>query len=115
MFGQREDGETFGDVFLEPRGQLGRSVAIAGDELGQRGFGLGEVVRRPDRFQLLADAPGDLGVGGVMDGVLSKMELAALPCGTTENSASGGAQAAVIVRCNELHASQAPRDQAFED
>ena len=50
-----------------------------------------------------------------MDGVLSKVELAALPCGTTENSAAGGTQAAVIVRCNELHASQAARDQTFEE
>lgn len=64
MFGQGEDGEALGDVFLEPGGQFRRGLAIAGDELGQGGFGLGEIVRRPDRFQLSADALAALGVGG---------------------------------------------------
>ena len=99
VLGQRENGEAFGDVFLEPGGQPGLAVAIAGDQLGQGGFGLGEIVRRPDRFQLLADALADLGIGGVMDGVpgevvrrirkqrgaLFSRRTAALPSGTTED------------------------------
>ncbi len=36
VLGQREDGEAFGHVLLEPCGQLRRGVAIAGDQLGQR-------------------------------------------------------------------------------
>jgi len=34
MFRPGEHGEAFGDVFLEPIGQLGRGVATACDELG---------------------------------------------------------------------------------
>ena len=75
-----------------------RGVAIAGDELSQGCFGLVEIVRFPDRFQLSADALSGLGVGRVVDGVPGQMELAALPCGTAQNGAPGGAQAAVVHR-----------------
>ena len=74
VLGQREDGEAFGDVFLQPVGKPGRGVAVAGGELGERGFRLGEIVCRPDRFQLSADAPGGLGTEGVVDGVPGQME-----------------------------------------
>ena len=99
VLGQRENGEAFRDVLLEPCGQPRLAVAIAGDQLGQGGFGLGEIVRRPDRFQLLADALADFGIRRVMDGVAGEVvrrirkqrgalfsrRTAALPCGTIED------------------------------
>ena len=112
---QGKDREPRGDILFQPVGQLGRAVAVTGDQLGQRGFGLGEILCRPDRFQLLADALADLGVGGVVDGVLGQMELAALPCSTAENGAPGSAQATVVVGDDELDAAQPAGDEAFED
>jgi len=101
MFGQGEDGEAFGDVFPDPLSQLRRGVAIAGDQRGERGFGLGEVVRRPDRFHLSADAFADLDVGRVGNGVPGEVKLAALPC--------RGAQAAVVFRDDERAPAQPTR------
>jgi hypothetical protein len=115
MFRQGKDGEAFGNVFLEPCGQLGRSVAVAVDQIGQGGFSLGEIVRCPDRFQRSADALADFCVGSVMDGVPGQVELAALPCGAAQNGAAGSAQAAVVVGDDEFDPAQAARDQAFEE
>ena len=115
VLGQGEDGEGFGDVFLEPCGQPGCGIAIAGDELSQGGFGLGEIIRRPDRFQLSADALADLGVWVVVDGVAGQMELAALSCRAAEHGTTGSAQAAVVVRDDELDPAQPTPDEAFED
>ena len=114
VLGQREDGEAFGDILLQPISQFGGGVAIAGDELGERGFRLGEILCRPDRFQLSADAPGGLGTGGVMDGVAGQVELAALPSGAAEDGAPGGAQAAVVVGDDEVDPAQPARDEALE-
>ena len=68
-----------GGVLLEPRGQFRRSVATACHQAGHGGFGAGEAVCRPNRFQVLTDARAGLGVGRVMDGILGEVELAALP------------------------------------
>jgi hypothetical protein len=115
VLGQGEDSEGFGDVFLKPVGQPGRGVAIAGNQIGQAGFGLGEIIRIPDRFQLLADAFADIGVWCMMDRVAGQMELAALPCRAAEHGAAGGAQAAVVVRDDEFDPAHAAGDEAFEE
>jgi hypothetical protein len=115
VLGQGEDSEGFGDVFLKPVGQPGRGVAIAGNQIGQAGFGLGEIIRIPDRFQLLADAFADIGVWCMMDRVAGQMELAALPCRAAEHGAAGGAQAAVVVGNDELDPAHAAGDEALKD
>ena len=103
MFRQREDG------------QPGGGVAIAGDALGQRGFRPGEIIRRPDLFQLASDTLADFGVWGVMNGISGRVELAALPCGAARNGATGGTQAAVVVGDDVLDPAQPASDQVFED
>ena len=50
-----------------------------------------------------------------MDGVLGQMELAALPCGTAQNGAPGGAQAAVVIGDDEFDPAQPASDGAFEE
>lgn len=61
--GQREDSETFGDVFLEPRRLFGRGVTIVGEDFCQGGFDRDKIIRRPDRFQRLADRLAGLAFG----------------------------------------------------
>ena len=115
MLRQGEDSEGFGDVFLKPIGQFRRGVAIAGDQLGQGGFGLDQIVRIPDRFQLSADAFADLDVWRMMDGVPGEVELAALPCGAAEHSTAGSAQAAVVVGDDEFDPAQPAGDETFKE
>ena len=56
-----------------------------------------------------------LGVGRVVDGVPGQMELAALPCGTAQNGAPGGAQAAVVIGDDEVDPAHAAGDETFEE
>ena len=58
-----------GTFCFQPISQLGGGAAIGGDERGERGFRLGEIVGRPDRFQLAPNTLADLGIRRVMDGV----------------------------------------------
>lgn len=51
----------------------------------------------------------------MMDGILRKMELAALPFGAAEYGPAGSAQARVIVRDDELDAAQTTGDEAVEE
>lgn len=60
------------------------------------------------------DALAGPGIGGVMDGVLGEMELAALPSGAAEHGPPGGAQPGVVVGADELDAPQAAGDQAVQ-
>jgi hypothetical protein len=79
---QGEDGEAFGDVVLEPVGEAVGRATVGGDqtiEFFLRGLQRGGV---PDPAQLGADPLADGGVGGVVNGVLGEVELAALPNGT---------------------------------
>jgi len=56
---QGEDGQAFRHVFLQPLGQL-RGGAVAGcHQVGQGGFGLGQVGGIPDCAQLGTDAFAD--------------------------------------------------------
>src|SRR5512142_1859907 len=67
---QGEDGETFGDVVLEPVGEAVGRATVGGDqtiEFFLRGLQRGGV---PDPAQLGADPLADGGVGGVVNGVL---------------------------------------------
>jgi hypothetical protein len=77
--GQREDGEALGDRVLEPEGEFGGLVAVAFHQARQLGLGGLEVGGVPDPAQLLSDTLADGEIGGVVDGVLGQMELAALP------------------------------------
>ena len=94
---QREDGEAFGRVLLQPRGEFRRGVAIICDQSGQGGFGLCQRTGGPDLAQLGADALADGEVRRVVDGVPGEMELAALPFRAAEDRPACGPQASVIV------------------
>lgn len=63
VLGQREDREPLGCVFLEPCSQLRRRGAIAGNQLCQGRFSLGERAGIPHGAQLGSDALAGLDVG----------------------------------------------------
>ena len=90
VFWQGEDGEALRDGDLEPGGQVWRLAAIGVDQGFQLGFGGGEVFGVPDLAQLAADAFSDRCCGGMMDGVLRQMELAALPNRAAQHGLAGG-------------------------
>ena len=79
VLGQRAHGQPLGHVLFQPICQLRCAVAITGNQVGERGLGLGQIVGRPDGLELPPDALGRLGVERVVDGVAGEMELAALP------------------------------------
>ncbi len=95
MLWQGADSETFGDGDLEPSGQLWCLVAIGFAEGLQRGFGAGEVAGVADLARLAAAAFADRCRGGMMDGVLRQVELAALPNGAARHGLAGGPDADV--------------------
>ena len=69
----------------------------------------------PDPAQLGADPLADGGVGGVVNGVLREVELAALPDGTGQDGAAGGLQPGMVVTDDEADAADAAVDQAVEE
>src|SRR5512132_3203641 len=84
-----------------------RSAVPGGDQAVEfllRGLQRGGV---PDPPQLGADALADGGVGGVVNGVLREVELAALPDGTGQDGAAGG----MVVADDEADAAHAAVDQ----
>src|SRR5512132_3956804 len=103
---QGEDGEAFGDVVLEPVGEAVGRATVGGDqtiEFFLRGLQRGGV---PDPAQLGADPLADGGVGGVVNGVLREVELAALPDGTGQDGAAGGLQPGMVVTDDEADAAE---------
>ena len=77
---------------LEPVGEPVRRAAVAGDETSE--FLLGDNKGRgiPDPAQFAADALADRRRGGVVDGILCEMKLAALPRRAREDGAASGFQ-----------------------
>ena len=49
-----------------------------------------------------------------MDGVLRQVELATLPCGTTQHGFAGRLEAGMIVGGDDLHAAHAARNQILQ-
>ena len=98
---QREDGETFLDVLLEPGGELRSALAVLGDHCLEKGLGERAVLSLEDVAKFLGDlrAQGDL--GNVLKSVLLEMKLAALPEDAREAGSDGFAQAWMIIADEE--------------
>ena len=107
VFWQGEDGETFRDVLLHPRGELRGARAVFCDEFGEAGLGSRKVGRIKDRADVAADAAAHGDLGDVLLGVLLKMELAALPGGGIESGAQGCLEAFVGVGSHRVGNSDA--------
>jgi len=94
VFWQGEDGEALGHGRLEPVGEQRCAVRVAGDRGLQLGLGGGKALGVPDLAQLAAStdpwALADRRCRGIMNGILCQMELATLPCGTTQHGFAGG-------------------------
>jgi len=128
VFGQCEDGQALGHVFLQPLGQLWGGVVAGCHQVGQGDFGLGQVGGIPDRAQLGADPFADGGIRGVMNGVLGQVvrrirkqsgelfsrRTAALPFRAAEDGPTRRTQTSVVVGNHALHSAHAARLQAFQ-
>src|SRR5512144_1321235 len=111
---QGEDGEAFGNVVLEPVGEAVGGATVGGDEAVEvllRGVQRGCIPNSP---QLGADPLADGGVGGVVNGVLREVELAALPDGAGQDGAARGLQPGMVVADDEADAAHATVDQVVE-
>src|SRR5512134_2958468 len=112
---QGEDGEAFGDVVLEPVGEAVGRATVGSDEAVEfllRGLQRGGI---PDPPQLGADPLADGDVGGLLNGVLREVKLAALPDVTGQDGAAGGLQPGMVVADDEADAADAAVDQAVEE
>ena len=77
--GQGEDGQSFGDVFLHPGGQLGGRLLVAAHQFAQPSLG-GRSIGAGKHAADLGGNPGAvIDLGNVGLGVLLQMKLATLP------------------------------------
>ncbi len=105
--GRLEHGERFRDVRLQPGGQLGRRRGVLRNELSESSVGLGSIAGVQDAAQIAGDLAPHRQRGNVVQGVLSQVELAALPRHAGEPRLAGGFQPGVIVADDVPHAVQA--------
>ena len=109
-----EHSKTLLNIFLKPVSELWRASAITGYQFTDGGLGFCEGGCVPNTAKLCSDAPANIDVWRMMDCVLGEMELASLPCGSSQDSAAGCAQTGMVIRDDKLDAPHAARDQAFE-
>ena len=88
-FGQGEDRQAFRHIGLHPSGEVRRCFSVAFDPACQGFLGIIEGIGVPDPAEFRADPLFDGSARGVVDGVLSQMELAALPNGAGQDGLSG--------------------------
>lgn len=114
-FGEREDGEAFGDIGFGQLGELGLGFAIGCDKGGEAGFGMCAVVGVEDSFDIGGNFAFELLFGDVLLRVLLKMKLATLPWSPAEAGFEGGSNSCVGVGGDEVGDAHAAFANAVEE
>jgi hypothetical protein len=105
VFGQREHGQPLWHVLFEPACQFRCATTITGNEVGERGLGLGQIVLNCRPMRLRISAFGAWWMAFRARWNCQRCQAVAPP---------GGAQTGVIVRDDEGHAASPPGYEAFE-
>ena len=103
MLWKSEHSKTLLNIFLKPVSQLWRASAITGYQFTDGGLGFCEGGCVPNTAKLCSDAPANINVWRMMDCVLGEMELASLPCGSSQDSAACCAQTGMVSRIDMRH------------